>query len=103
MQATLKTGEFLVLQDAAEEFHWNNSQATLHLFVAYYRDLGEVRHPSYVVISDCLHYDTIAVHLFQKLSLKVRCQLYWHPKNKIYFLHQNTKTDEKKSGISVTT
>jgi hypothetical protein len=58
-KATLKTGEFLVtadfsenysfvLQDAAQGFHWNNSQATLHPFVAYYLDSGEVRHLSYV-------------------------------------------------------
>ena len=26
-----------VLQDAAQGFHWNNSQATIHPFVAYYR------------------------------------------------------------------
>ena len=47
-KATLKIGEFLVsadlsenysfiLQDAAEGFHSNNSQTTLHPFVAYYR------------------------------------------------------------------
>ena len=26
-----------VLQDAAQGYHWNNSQATVHSFVAYYR------------------------------------------------------------------
>ena len=68
-KATLKKGEFLVtvdfsenysfvLQDAAQGFHWNNSQATLHPFVAYYLDSGEIRHVSYVMISDCLHHDT---------------------------------------------
>lgn len=55
-----------VLQDAAQGFHWNNTQATIHPFVAYYVDSGELRHLSYVVISDCLHHDTIAVYLFQK-------------------------------------
>lgn len=55
-----------VLQDAAEGFHWNNSQATIHPFVVYYMDSGELRHVSYAVISDCLHHDTVAVHLFQK-------------------------------------
>ena len=55
-----------VLQDAAQGFHWNNSQATIHPFVAYYRQLGKLEHVSYVIISDCLHHDTIAVHLFQK-------------------------------------
>ena len=55
-----------VLQDAAQGFHWNNSQATIHPFVAYYRESGKLEHVSYVIISDCLHHDTIAVHLFQK-------------------------------------
>jgi len=77
-KTTLKAGEFLVtadfsenysfvLQDSAQGFHWNNSQATLHPFVAYYLDSEEVRHLSYIVILDSLHHDTVAVHLFQKL------------------------------------
>lgn len=76
---TLEEGEFLVicdfsenysfvLQDAAQGFHWNNAQATLHPFVAYYKDHGTdtVEHVSYTIISDCLRHDTVAVHLFQK-------------------------------------
>ena len=55
-----------VLQDAAQGFHWNNSQATIHPFVAYYRESGKLEYVSYVIISDCLHHDTIAVHLLQK-------------------------------------
>ena len=55
-----------VLQDAAQGFHWNNSQATIHPFVAYYRQSGKLEYVSYIIISDCLHHDTIAVHLFQK-------------------------------------
>ena len=73
----MRKGEFLitadfsenysfVLQDAAQGYHWNNSQAILHPFVAYCLDSGEVCHLIYVAISDCLHHDTIAVHLFQK-------------------------------------
>ena len=55
-----------LLQDAAQGFHWNNSQATIHPFVAYYKESGKLQHINYVIISDCLHHDTIAVHLFQK-------------------------------------
>ena len=65
------TGDFsenysFVLQDAAQGYHWNNAQATLHPFVAYFRVDGELKHLSYVVISDCLIHDSVAVHLFQK-------------------------------------
>ena len=95
----MKTGEFLVtadfsenysfiLQDAAQGFHWNNSQATLHPFVAYYLDSGEIHHVSYVVISDCLHHDTVAVHLFQRsfiAFLKELLPTRLHPKKISYF------------------
>ena len=98
-KATLKTGEFLVtadfsenysfiLQDAAQGFRWNNSQATLHPFVAYYLDSGEIHHVSYVVISDCLHHDTVAVHLFQRFFIAFLKELLparLHPKKIIYF------------------
>ena len=55
-----------VLQDAAQGFLWNNAQATIHPFIIYYRHSEEECHLSYVVISDCLHHDTVAVYLFQK-------------------------------------
>lgn len=80
LKEDLQPGEFLitadfsenysfVLQDAAQGFHWNNSQATIHPFVVYYLDMGKLSHLSYIVISDCLHHDTVAVYLFQKSLL----------------------------------
>ena len=78
-KSSLKPGKILVcadfsenyafvLQDAAQSFHWNNAQATLHPFVIYYKesDSGELQHLNFVVISDCMNHDTIAVHLFQR-------------------------------------
>ena len=38
---------YSILQDDAQGFHWNNSQATLHPFVAYYVDSRELCHLSY--------------------------------------------------------
>ena len=37
-------------------------------FVIYYKesDSGELQHLNFVVISDCMNHDTIAVHLFQR-------------------------------------
>ena len=55
-----------ILQDAAQGFHWNNAQATIHPFVAYYIDSEKLCHLSYVVVSDCMQHDTAAFHLFQK-------------------------------------
>ncbi|MCG8620798.1 MAG: hypothetical protein MJE68_02200 [Proteobacteria bacterium] len=96
-KSSLKPGELLVvadfsenysfiLQDAAQGFHWNNAQATVHPFVIYYRHSGEERHLSYVVISDCLHHDTVAVYLFQKsLITFLKRVLPSSPKKIVYF------------------
>ena len=65
-----------VLPDAAQGFHCSNSQATIHPFVVYYKDSGELKHIIYVVISESLRHDTVAVHLFQKSLisfLKEKC------------------------------
>lgn len=60
-----------LLQDAAQGFHWNNSQATLHPFVCYFKGNDELKHLNFVVVSDCLHHDTVAVHLFLKKVIEI--------------------------------
>lgn len=61
-----------VLQDAVQGYHWNNSQATIHPFVVYYKSSHTLQldHFSFVVISECLKHDTISVHLFQSHLLQ---------------------------------
>lgn len=86
IQADFSENYSFILQDAAQSYHWNNSQATIHPFVVYYRHSGEKCHLSIVIISDCLHHDTIAVYLFQKIVLSflkevLPCKL----KKAIYF------------------
>ena len=92
--SSLKPGEWLVqadfsvnysfiVQDAAQGFHWNNSQATVHPFVIYYRHAGEEHHLSFVIISDCLHHDTIAVFLIQKTLIAFLKRVL--PKKVFYF------------------
>ena len=54
-----------IVQDAVQGFYWENSQATLHLFVAYFRSSnGDLKHTSICVISDFLKHDQTAVHCF---------------------------------------
>ena len=60
-----------VLQDEAQGFHWNNSQATLHPFVVYYTESGELHQLSYVIISDCLQHDTVAVLCISKMPYRI--------------------------------
>ena len=54
-----------IVPDAVQGFHWENSQATLHSFVAYFRSsIGNLKHTSIWVMSDCLKHDQTAVHCF---------------------------------------
>ena len=63
------------MQDAAQGFHWDNSQATLHPFVAYYQK-DVLHHTTMCVISDCLKHDIITVHRFQQNAIAhLRLQL----------------------------
>lgn len=55
-----------VVQNSVQGVHWNNNQATIHPFAIYYKINDEVEMKSFVVISDCLHHDTVAVHVFQR-------------------------------------
>lgn len=53
-----------VIQDESQGFHWDNSQATLHPFVVYYRDEGELKNLNFCTISDCLVHNAAVVHIF---------------------------------------
>ena len=54
---------FLV-QDAVQGHHWDNSQATIHPFVIYYKPNGELKCHNIAVISDYLKHDKVTVHRF---------------------------------------
>ena len=77
-KANLKFGECIIVfdfaenfsflvQDTAQGFHWNNSQATIHLCVIYYSNVAcDILHKSYTCISDHKTHDTVTVHSFLK-------------------------------------
>ena len=61
----------IVVQDESQSFHWNNKQVTLHPFVCYYRGSdNEIKHVSYVPISEFNKHDTTAVYMFQEKLIK---------------------------------
>ena len=74
-----------VVQDEAQSFHWNNSMATLHPFVYYFKQDGEVNHNNFVLISDCHTHDTVAVHLFQRELMRHLSEKFQVLKAVIYF------------------
>ena len=86
-----------ILQDAVQGFHWNNSQATIHPFVAYCREapLNRIAHFSFVVISDCLQHDTIAVYLFQKKLIEFLVKMLGQLPKKIYYFSDGAASQYK--------
>lgn len=75
-KASLNSSECLVLADFAENFsfviqdeiqshHWVNRQATIHPFVYYCHEGGQLKHQSICIISDHMEHNTAAVHTFQ--------------------------------------
>ena len=60
-----------VVQDAVQGYHWENSQATLHPFVAYYREDNTLISSSFCVLSDSGDHSTSAVYTFQKEVLSL--------------------------------
>lgn len=54
-----------IVQDAAQGYHWENTQATLHPFVVYYREDMELKCTSFCCISNHMKHDTVAVYVFQ--------------------------------------
>ena len=58
-----------VVQNAAQQFHYNNNQATIHPVVIYYRNKEEIICSSHVLISDSTTHDTAAVHVMQEVLI----------------------------------
>ena len=53
-----------VVQDAVQGYHWDNSQCTIHPFVAYYPSSNGVQHQSYCFISNDLKHNATMVYTF---------------------------------------
>uniref|UniRef100_A0A0L8GGA7 Uncharacterized protein n=1 Tax=Octopus bimaculoides TaxID=37653 RepID=A0A0L8GGA7_OCTBM len=71
---SLSEGETLVIADFSENYSFilqdaNKAQATIHLFVCYYKQNNDMTNINVVIISDCVKHDTVAVHFFQKKNL----------------------------------
>jgi hypothetical protein len=128
LKYNLQSGECIVLCNVAEnysfilqDFHWNNTQATTHPSVIYFKtDVLNTEHETLVMISDCLKHDSILVHSLQlHLISFLKTHLNHHWKETVYFsdgsaaqykqtnrkpylLHGTMKTLEcQQSGISL--
>ena len=59
-----------IVQDAAQGYHWDTTQATLHPFVVYFRDENATLNvESHCMVSDTRQHTTATVYAFQKKLL----------------------------------
>lgn len=77
-KSNLLPGEYIFIMDYSENYsmvnqneiqaaHFDKIQATIHPIVAYFKnEKGELKNLSFVIISDHLTHNTVAVHMFQK-------------------------------------
>lgn len=96
-KTSLKDNEYLVMcdfsenatfvvQDSVQGFHWNNTQATLYPIAIYYNSNGKIEHTNFIIISECLKHNTVAVHLFNKQLITFLSKKFGKtPKKIIYF------------------
>lgn len=89
-----------VLQDEAQGFHWNNSMATVHPFVIYFKERNqetgkqELVNWSFVFISYCLAHNTVLVHAFQK-KLMLYLRNYLPNLKKLYYFSDGSAAQYK--------
>lgn len=53
-----------IVQDAAQGFHWETSQCTLHPFVFYFQESESTKHKSFCFVSDGKKHSHVMVHTF---------------------------------------
>lgn len=92
-----------IMQNAAQGFHWNNKQATIHPFVIYKNQGDKLQHYSYIIISDCLHHDAVAVYVFiEKLLQFLKTKI--PDLSKVYYVTDGAVTHykNKKNFMNIT-
>lgn len=58
-----------VIQDASHAFHFNNNQCTVFPVICYYKENAQIKHKSYIFLSDYLKHDTAAIYTMQRLLI----------------------------------
>lgn len=92
----LRDGEMVVVCDFSENYtcitqnaiqaqHWANKQCTIHPFALYWKENGEDKMKSMVVIAESLKHDIIAVYLFQQKLIEFVKREYNSIKKIIFF------------------
>jgi hypothetical protein len=86
-----------ILQDEAQGFHWNNTQATIHPFVIYFKQLGALNteHENLVMISDYLKHDCIFLHTYQRHLMEFIVNTFESPLKEIVYFSDGSAVQYK--------
>lgn len=110
LKMNLKSGEFLVIgdfaqnyspiiQDAIQNHYWSNNQITVHPFVVYRSEFDEndqSKYDTFVIISECTTHNAVAVSLFiKKLMNKLIAQYGKNCIKKIYYFSDGAASQYK--------
>jgi len=79
----------VVLQDEAQSYHWASQQVTIHPFVIYFKEENKIEHASYVIVSDSLEHNTVAVYTFQKKLITFLTAKFKNLPKKIFYFSDN--------------
>jgi UDP-2,3-diacylglucosamine pyrophosphatase LpxH len=75
-----------IIQEAAQAFHLNSQQASIHAFVSYFKNSkNELENLYFVSISQCLYHDTVMVYTFQKHLIAFLKENFPHISKTYYF------------------
>lgn len=76
-----------IIQNSVQSFYYNNTQATVHPFVVYYKseETGELVNKNYCVISDCKDHFAYTVNAFTAKFLQSLKATFKWIKSIIYF------------------
>lgn len=74
-----------IVQNSVQGFFYNNSQATLHPMILYYKDGNKLQEKSFCIISDTREHFAYTVHAFlEEFTSAIKTENPWI-KNLIYF------------------
>lgn len=58
-----------MIQNASQGFHYNNDQYIVIPVIYYYREGEEIKHQSFVFLSDCIKHNTTTIYVIQVLLM----------------------------------
>lgn len=69
VQSDFSENYLYIAQDAAQAFHYNNEQCTIHPVVFYYKSGSNIKHCSIVLLSNSTVHDVAAVYIMQEIVI----------------------------------